>query len=106
MTFSNFLIRILDFVRRGFARCVWFVCNLGEVSADCQNRWFRAVTPLDVWMTLIPPSAVHSALRRVEEETPEDHVAHRVEHAIHSSDKADQPRKIAELMEVVGRVDG
>ena len=50
-------------------------------------------------------SAVRSALRRVEEEILKDHVAHCVEHAIHSGDKADQRRKIAELMEVVGRVD-
>ena len=50
-------------------------------------------------------SAVRTALRRVEEEILRDHVAHRVEHAINSGDKADQRRKIAELMEVVGRVD-
>ena len=50
-------------------------------------------------------SAVRSALRRVEEEILKDHVAHCVEHAIRSGDKADQRRKIAELMEVVGRAD-
>ena len=50
-------------------------------------------------------SAVRSALRRVEEEILKDHVAHCVEHAINSDDRADQLRKIAELMEVVGRVD-
>ncbi len=50
-------------------------------------------------------SAVRSALRRVEEEILKDHVAHCVEHAINSGDRADQRRKIAELMEVVGRVD-
>ncbi|MBJ7404307.1 MAG: metal-sensitive transcriptional regulator [Bradyrhizobium sp.] len=50
-------------------------------------------------------SAVRSALRRVEEEILKDHVAHCVEHAIRSGDKADQRRKIAELMNVVGRVD-
>ena len=50
-------------------------------------------------------SAVRSALRRVEEEILKDHVAHCVEHAIQSGDKADQRRKIAELMEVVARVD-
>ena len=50
-------------------------------------------------------SAVRSALRRVEEEILKDHVAHCVEHAIKSGDKADQRRKIAELMDVVGRVD-
>jgi DNA-binding FrmR family transcriptional regulator len=50
-------------------------------------------------------SAVRSALRRVEEEILKDHVAHCVEHAINSDDRADQRRKISELMEVVGRVD-
>jgi DNA-binding FrmR family transcriptional regulator len=48
-------------------------------------------------------SAVRAALRRVEEEILKDHVAHCVEQAIRSGDKADQRRKIAELMEVVGR---
>jgi CsoR family transcriptional regulator, copper-sensing transcriptional repressor len=50
-------------------------------------------------------SAVRTALRRVEEEILKDHVAHCVEHAITSGDKADQRRKIAELMDVVGRAD-
>ncbi len=50
-------------------------------------------------------SAVRAALRRVEEEVLKDHVAHCVEHAIASGNKADQRRKIAELMAVVGRVD-
>jgi DNA-binding FrmR family transcriptional regulator len=50
-------------------------------------------------------AAVRTALRRVEEEILKDHVAHCVEHAIKSGDKADQRRKIAELMDVVGRAD-
>ena len=50
-------------------------------------------------------SAVRAALRRAEEEILADHVAHCVEHAISSGDKADQRRKIAELMDVVGRAD-
>ena len=50
-------------------------------------------------------SAVRAALRRVEEEVLRDHVAHCVEHAIASGDKADQRRKIAELMDVIGRAD-
>ena len=50
-------------------------------------------------------AAVRAALRRVEEEILRDHVAHCVEHAITSGDKADQRRKIAELMDVVGRAD-
>ena len=50
-------------------------------------------------------SAAKAALRRVEEEILRDHVAHCVEHAISSGDKADQRRKIAELMDVVSRAD-
>jgi DNA-binding FrmR family transcriptional regulator len=50
-------------------------------------------------------SAARAALRRVEEEILRDHVAHCVEHAITSGDKADQRRKIAELMDVVGRAE-
>jgi DNA-binding FrmR family transcriptional regulator len=50
-------------------------------------------------------TAVRAALRRVEEEVLKDHVAHCVEHAIASSDKADQRKKISELMEVMGRID-
>lgn len=50
-------------------------------------------------------SAVRAALRRVEEEVLRDHVAHCVEHAITSGNKADQREKIAELMEVIGRSD-
>jgi DNA-binding FrmR family transcriptional regulator len=50
-------------------------------------------------------SAVRAALRRVEEEILKDHVAHCVEHAIASGDKADQRAKIAELMAVIGRAE-
>ena len=50
-------------------------------------------------------AAAKAALRRVEEEILRDHVAHCVEHAINSGDKADQRRKIAELMDVVSRAD-
>ena len=48
-------------------------------------------------------SAVRAALRRVEEEILREHVAHCVEHAIRSGDKADQRQKVAELMDVMGR---
>jgi DNA-binding FrmR family transcriptional regulator len=47
--------------------------------------------------------AVRAALARVEEELLRDHVGHCVEHAIASGDKADQRRKVAELVEVFGR---
>ena len=50
-------------------------------------------------------AAVRAALRRVEEEILKDHVGHCVEHAIASGNKADQRKKIAELMDVVGRAD-
>jgi DNA-binding FrmR family transcriptional regulator len=50
-------------------------------------------------------SAVRAALRRVEEEVLRDHVAYCVEHAIVSGNKAEQRRKIAELMDVVGRAE-
>jgi DNA-binding FrmR family transcriptional regulator len=50
-------------------------------------------------------AAVRAALRRVEEEILRDHVGHCVEHAIASGNKADQRRKIEELMAVVSRSD-
>ena len=50
-------------------------------------------------------AAARAALRRVEEEILRDHVAHCVEHAIMSGDKADQRRKIEELMDVVSRAE-
>ena len=50
-------------------------------------------------------SAVRAALRRVEEEILRDHVGHCVEHAISSGNRAEQRRKIAELMEVVTRAE-
>lgn len=48
-------------------------------------------------------AAARAALRKVEEEILREHVAHCVEHAIKSGDKADQRRKVAELMDVMGR---
>lgn len=49
-------------------------------------------------------AAVRAALRKAEEEILRGHVAHCVEHAISSGDKADQRRKVAELMDVMARV--
>lgn len=49
--------------------------------------------------------AVRAALRKVEEEILREHVAHCVEDAIASGNKSDQRRKIAELMDVLGRAD-
>jgi DNA-binding FrmR family transcriptional regulator len=48
-------------------------------------------------------SAIRAALRGVEEEILKDHVAHCVEHAIASGNKAEQRRKVAELIDVLGR---
>ncbi len=50
-------------------------------------------------------SAVRAALRRLEEEVLRDHVGHCVEHAIAAGTNADQRRKVAELMDVIGRAD-
>jgi DNA-binding FrmR family transcriptional regulator len=48
-------------------------------------------------------SAVRAALRAVEEEILRDHAATCVEHAIASGNKAEQRRKVAELMHVLVR---
>ncbi len=48
--------------------------------------------------------AVQAALHRVERDILRDHVAHCVEHAIASGSKADQRRKVAELMNLLQRV--
>jgi DNA-binding FrmR family transcriptional regulator len=48
-------------------------------------------------------SAVRAALRGVEEEVLRDHVAHCIEHAIAGGNKAEQRRKVAELMDVLSR---
>jgi CsoR family transcriptional regulator, copper-sensing transcriptional repressor len=50
-------------------------------------------------------SAARAALRRAEEEILADHVAHCVEHAISSGNKAEQRKKVGELMEVLSRSD-
>ena len=50
-------------------------------------------------------SAVRAALRRAEEEILRDHVGHCIEAAIVTGNRAEQRRKITELMEVVGRSD-
>ena len=50
-------------------------------------------------------AAARAALRRLEEEILRDHVAHCVQDAMKSGDKADQRKKIAELMAVVSRAE-
>ena len=87
-----------------------------DIKASCQKRLNRIEGQVRGLAKMVDEdrycidivtqiSAVRAALRRVEEEILKDHVAHCVEHAINSGDKADQRRKIAELMDVVGRVD-
>jgi DNA-binding FrmR family transcriptional regulator len=48
-------------------------------------------------------AAVRAALRKVEEAVLQDHVAHCVEGAIKSGDADEQRRKVAELIQVLGR---
>jgi DNA-binding FrmR family transcriptional regulator len=48
-------------------------------------------------------SAVRAALRRAEEEILADHVGHCVAHAIASGNKAEQRRKVGELIDVISR---
>jgi len=50
-------------------------------------------------------AAVQAAIKKVREEVLRDHVAHCVEHAIKSGNKADQREKVAELMDVLSRLD-
>ena len=49
-------------------------------------------------------AAVRAALRRIEELVLKDHVGHCVEDAIISGKKDEQRQKIAELMDVLGRL--
>jgi CsoR family transcriptional regulator, copper-sensing transcriptional repressor len=49
-------------------------------------------------------SAIQAALKRVGDEVLKDHVNHCIDHAIASGDKAGQREKIAELMDVLGRL--
>lgn len=48
-------------------------------------------------------AASRAALRRVEEEILRDHVSHCVEHAIASGNATEQRKKVAELIDVLGR---
>lgn len=49
-------------------------------------------------------AAARAALKRVEELVLKDHVGHCIEHAIASGDQREQRKKVAELMDVLGRV--
>jgi DNA-binding FrmR family transcriptional regulator len=87
-----------------------------DIKASCQKRLSRIEGQVRGLSKMVEEdrycidivtqiSAVRAALRRVEEEMLRDHVAHCVEHAITSGNKADQREKIAELMAVIGRAD-
>ena len=87
-----------------------------DIKASCQKRLSRIEGQVRGLSKMVEDdrycidivtqiSAVRAALRRVEEEILRDHVAHCVEHAITTGDKADQRQKIAELMAVIGRSD-
>ena len=49
-------------------------------------------------------AAARAALKRVEQMVLKDHVGHCVEHAITSGDQKEQRKKVAELMDVLGRI--
>ncbi len=87
-----------------------------EIKSSCQKRLSRIEGQVRGLSKMVDEDrycidivtqigAVRAALRRVEEEILKDHVGHCVEHAIASGNKAEQRKKIAELMEVVGRAD-
>jgi CsoR family transcriptional regulator, copper-sensing transcriptional repressor len=85
-----------------------------DIKASCQKRLSRIEGQVRGLAKMLDEdrycidivtqiSAVRAALRRVEEEVLRDHVAHCVEHAFASGNKADQRAKITELMAVIGR---
>jgi DNA-binding FrmR family transcriptional regulator len=87
-----------------------------DIKASCQKRLSRIEGQVRGLARMVDDdrycidivtqiAAVRTALRRVEEEILKDHVGHCVEHAIASGNKAEQRKKIAELMAVVGRAD-
>jgi DNA-binding FrmR family transcriptional regulator len=87
-----------------------------EIKTSCQKRLSRIEGQVRGLSKMVDDDrycidivtqigAVRAALRRVEEEILKDHVGHCVEHAILSGNKAEQRKKIAELMDVVGRAD-
>jgi DNA-binding FrmR family transcriptional regulator len=87
-----------------------------EIKTSCQKRLSRIEGQVRGLSKMVDDDrycidivtqigAVRAALRRVEEEILKDHVGHCVEHAISSGNKAEQRKKIAELMDVIGRAD-
>ena len=87
-----------------------------DIKASCQKRLSRIEGQVRGLSKMVDEdrycidivtqiAAVRAALRRLEEEILRDHVGHCVEHAIASGNKADQRKKIEELMAVVSRAD-
>ena len=87
-----------------------------DIKASCQKRLSRIEGQVRGLSKMVDEdrycidivtqiAAVRAALRRVEEEVLRDHVAHCVEGAIASGNKADQRQKISELIDVIGRSD-
>jgi CsoR family transcriptional regulator, copper-sensing transcriptional repressor len=85
-----------------------------DIKASCQKRLNRIEGQVRGLYKMVEEdrycidvitqiSAVRAALRRVEEEVLKDHVSHCVDHAISTGNKADQRKKISELMAVIGR---
>jgi CsoR family transcriptional regulator, copper-sensing transcriptional repressor len=85
-----------------------------DIKASCQKRLNRIEGQVRGLSKMVEEdrycidvitqiSAVRAALRRVEEEVLKDHVSHCVDHAISTGNKADQRKKISELMAVIGR---
>ena len=107
---------VVERIKRDFK-----VINLGSFFDEATLEAVEALEeetgiPVDgevgrvTWQQLFAPvrrgqanDAVRAALRRVEEEVLKDHVAHCVEHAITSGNKGEQRRKVAELIDVLGR---
>jgi DNA-binding FrmR family transcriptional regulator len=87
-----------------------------DIKASCQKRLSRIEGQVRGIARMVDDdrycidvvtqiSAVRAALRRLEEEILRDHVSHCVEHAIASGSKAEQRKKIEELMAVVSRAE-
>jgi DNA-binding FrmR family transcriptional regulator len=87
-----------------------------EIKTSCQKRLSRIEGQVRGLSKMVDEdrycidivtqiAAVRAALRRLEEEILRDHVGHCVEHAIASGNKAEQRRKVEELMAVVSRAE-
>ena len=87
-----------------------------DIKASCQKRLSRIEGQVRGLSRMVEDdrycidivtqiAAARAALRRAEEVILRDHVAHCVDEAITSGNRTEQRRKIAELMDVIGRAD-